>query len=64
MPPRSTHQKIHGFYHDAAGREGTRYARHLPYRERNSQSRQLIEMRFFITTRHAASLRSSRDGIS
>ena len=26
------------------GREGTRYARHLPYQERNSQSRKLIEM--------------------
>ena len=28
------------------GREGTRVARHLPYQERNSQSRKLIEMRF------------------
>ena len=42
----------YGLYHDAARlrgraalvREGTRYARHLPYRERNSKSQQLIEM--------------------
>ena len=27
------------------GGEGTRYARHLPYQVRNSQSRKLVEMR-------------------
>ena len=32
--------------HAALVREGTRCARHLPYQERNSQSRKLIEMRF------------------
>ncbi len=38
---------------------------HRPYQEHNSQARQLIEMEYhFITTRHAASLLSSRNGIA
>ena len=53
IPPSClTPMGAYGLYHDAArlrghaalAREGTRYARHLPYRERNSKSRQLIEM--------------------
>ena len=37
---------------------------HRPYQERSSIPRQWIELRFFITTRHAASLPSSRYGIA
>gem|GEM_PF-6722322 len=35
---------IYGLYHAALVREGTRYARHLPYQGHDSKSRQLIEM--------------------
>ena len=39
LPPMGAYGHYHG-----TGREGTRYARHLPYQERNGQSRKLIGM--------------------
>ena len=50
QPSRFPPRRPYGFHNDAARegvrrmvRAGTRYARHRPYQERNSQSRKLIE---------------------
>ena len=73
-PPPCAYHAAHGnprFYNRCGmGRAGTRGGpatfgpplQHRPYQGRNSLSLQLIEI--FTTTRHAASLRTSRNGIA